>query len=234
MIRGLYAAASAMAAQMLRQEIYAHNLANANAPGFRRSQLALHSFAAELAAAAPQLGRATGGVRTTATRLDLSQGALLTTQGKYDLAISGDGFFVLQTPTGLVYTRDGRFQRDAAGRLVSRQGYPLLGEKGPIVLPAADFTVTAAGEIHCQGQIVDRLRLVVPLNPRPLGYGMYGATRVQPASGSTITQGALEQANVNPIQELGRMMQGLRFYEANATALRYQDESLESLWRIVR
>jgi len=234
MLRGLYAAASAMAAQILRQEIYAHNLANTNAPGFRRSQLALHSFAAHLAAAAPQIGRATGGVRPTETHLDLSQGALLTTHGKYDLAITGDGFFVLQTPTGLAYTRDGRFQRDAAGRLVNRQGYFLLGEKGPIVLPAAEFSVTAAGEIHCQGQTVDRLRLVIPLNPRPLGYGLYGASRVQPALNNTITQGALEQANVNPIQELGRMMQGLRFYEANATALRYQDESLESLWRIVR
>lgn len=228
MLRGLYAAASAMVAQVARQEVYANNLANANSVGFRRGQAVMGSFEAALAEAA------TGGAAASPAPVDLSQGPVVTTGRSLDLAITGDAFFTVQTPQGLACTRDGRFQLDAGRGLVTLSGHPVLGTSGPIVLPSTDFTVSTSGEVSCGGIVVDTLRLQTPQAPRPLGEGLYSATQARPPQAAAVTQGALEHANVNGMQEMGRMMSGYRLYEANATALRYQDESLNSLMRIVQ
>lgn len=234
MIRGLYAAASGMMAQMARQDVYANNLANVNSVGFRRGQAVLGQFSADLAAAAGTPATASGGAMALPASLDLSQGPLSPTSRNLDLALSGDGFFVLQTPKGLVYTRNGQFSLDAQKQLVSGQGYPVLGEQGPITIPSGDFTVDASGQIMTGGQVVARLRVETPLVPRPLGNACFAAAGAQPAKSFTVSQGMIEQANVNAMQEMGRMMNGYRYYEANATALRYQDETLSSLMKVVQ
>lgn len=234
MIRGLYAAASGMMAQMARQDVYANNLANVNSVGFRRGQSILGQFSADLAAATCSTATASGGAMALPEALDLSQGNLSSTSRNLDLALSGNGFFVVQTPKGLVYTRDGRFSLDAQKRLVSAQGYPVLGAQGPMTLPSGDFTVDASGQISAKGQVVGKLRIETPIAPRPLGNACFAATGAQPAKGFTVSQGMIEQANVNAMQEMGRMMNGYRYYEANATALRYQDETLGSLMKVVQ
>lgn len=234
MIRGLYAAASGMMAQMARQDVYANNLANVNSVGFRRGQTVLGQFSTDLAAAAGSSASASGGATALPAALDLSQGTLSPTSRNLDLALSGDGFFVLQTPRGLVYTRDGQFSLDARKRLVNAQGCPVLGDKGPITIPSGDFTVDASGQITAQGQVVGKLRIETPVAPRPLGNACFAANRAQPAKAFTVSQGMLEQANVNAMQEMGRMMNGYRYYEANATALRYQDETLSSLMKVLQ
>ncbi len=227
MIRGLYAAASGMVAQMARQDVYAGNLANANSVGHRRGQVVLSSFEDNLAAAA------TGGAKAVPAALDQSQGLLTTTGRNLDLAIDGPGFFTLQTPQGLAYTRDGRFRLAADNRLMTAAGYPVLTESGPVTLPSADFTITESGEIHSQGRALGCLRLTNLANPNPSGAGLYTG-RPSPSSTSLVKQGALEQSNVNAIREMGRMMNGYRLYEANASALRYQDETLSSLMRLTQ
>lgn len=229
MIRGLYAAASGMMAQMSRQDVYANNLANANSVGFRRGQAVMGQFSADLAAVG-----ATGGAGAQPAALDLTEGPLTTTNRNLDLAISGNGFFVIQTPKGLAYTRDGRFALDSQNRLVNSQGYPVLGTQGRITVPSSDFTVDNAGQITCKGQIVGKLRVVTPVKPRPLGNSCFAAAGATAATGYTVSQGMLEQANVNPVQEMARMLEGYRYYEANASALRYQDESLTSLMKVVQ
>jgi flagellar basal-body rod protein FlgG len=220
-------------AQIARQDVYANNLANANSVGFRRGEIAVGQFTADLAAAVGSASPSAGGAAATEAGLDLSQGPLTSTGRSLDLAINGPGFFTIQTPHGLAYTRDGRFLLDSQRRLITQQGYPVLGEQGPLPLPSTDFSVSATGEITCQGKVVGKLRLMTPVNPRPLGGNTYGATAAKPATQSTVAQGMLEQANVNAIEEMGRIMNGYRLYEANATALRYQDETLGTLMKVV-
>lgn len=79
-----------------------------------------------------------------------------------------------------------------------------------------------------------KLRVALPLKPSPLGNATFAAAGAAPAKDYTVAQGSLEQSNVNAVQEMGRMMNGYRFYEANATAVRYQDETLTSLMRIAQ
>jgi len=234
MLRGLYAAASAMVAQIARQDVYANNLANVNSVGFRRGQTVLGQFPADLQTALGASGAASGGLAATGSGLDLTQGPLVSTDRPLDLALNGDAFFTIQTTQGQAFTRDGRFQLDAQKRLTTLQGNLVLGERGPITLPASDFTVLTDGLINCQGKPVDRLRLSVPTQPQALGNGLYSARGSVASKSSTVSQGSLEQANVNGVAEMGRMLSGYRLYEANATALRYQDETLSSLMKITQ
>ncbi len=234
MLRGLYAAASAMVAQLARQDVYANNLANANSVGFRRSRVALGQFPADLQAALDTAGPAAGGAAAAATDLDTTQGPLTTTSRPLDLALTGDAFFTIQTPNGPAYTRDGRFMLDSRSRLVTLQGQFVLGEQGPITLPATDFTVSAEGEISSGGSVVGKLRLVAPVNARQIGGGLFTAAQAGPAQAFSVSQGMVEQANVNGVQEMARMLNGYRLYEANATALRTQDETVSSLQRVVQ
>lgn len=228
MIRGLYAAASGMVAQMARQDVYADNLANVNSVGFRRGQAVLQEFPVDLAG-----GAASGGTGAGTAGLDLSQGPLVSTQRTLDLAIKGDGFFVVQTPRGVSYTRNGQFQLDSQQHLVTNDGYPVLGDSGPITVSSPDFVVSSDGTVTCAGATAGKLSLVAVSNPQALGSGYYGG-RASRTSDSEVCQGSLEQSNVNAVQEMGRMMNGYRFYEANAAALRYQDETISSLMKVAQ
>jgi len=234
MLRGLYTAASAMVAQLARQDVYANNLANANSVGFRRGRSALGQFDDSLRAAKESTGKASAGAAAGAADIDLAQGALLQTGRPLDMAISGDAFFSVRTPKGTVYTRDGRLQLDSQSRLTTLQGDLVLGERGPITLPTGELAVAQNGEISCGGQVVDRLRLAVPVKPTALGNNLYSAQRITTPKASTVSSGMLEQANVNAVQEMGRMLNGYRYYEAGATALRYQDETLTSLMKTLQ
>lgn len=233
MVRGFYAAASGMVAQIARQDVYASNLANASTVGYRRTQTVSSTFANDLAATLDGSSSASGGTDAVGVPLDLTQGALVSTDRPQDLALNGQGFFTIQTPQGVAYTRDGRFMLDAQKRLVTVQGYPVLGEKGPLTLPNSNYTVTAEGRVLSGKTEVGRLRIVEPTGLRPIGGNAYTATATRAARGFTIAQGMVEQSNVTAMQEMGRMMNGLRLYEANSSALRYQDESLATLAKLI-
>lgn len=234
MTRGLYAAASGMIAQLARQDIHAQNMANASSVGYRRSRSAMASFSEVLAASHNHPERVSGGAVLQAVGVDRTQGALSSTGNSFDLALSGEGFFTVNTPSGLQFTRDGSFQRDARGMLVTRQGYPVMGVSGPIMLPAADMAVTEQGEISSGGRFIDRLRISNPRELQPAGSNLYRAAGFAPAGAYRVAQGMLEQSNVSIITEMGQMLSGLRLYEANAGALRHQDESLGILLQRVQ
>jgi flagellar basal-body rod protein FlgG len=233
MLRGLYAAASGMMTQLARQEVLADNLANASTAGFRRVQTSVGQFRQDLAAAAGATGSAAGGVAVQGAGLDTSDGILVRSDNPLDLALSGNAFFTVQTPRGVAYTRDGRFRLDAERRLVTGRGDLVLGQSGPLTLPAGTVAVTTAGQVSVDGKAVDTLRLAEPAQPKPLGDGLYSSGPTRPATGHTVSQGMVEQSNVNAVQEMGRMMNGNRLYEANATALGYQDSSLGALMRVL-
>ena len=163
MIRGWYTAVSGMRAQQWRMDAVANNLANVNTDAFKREQAAfrtssslllrrmnddgLHNIPFGSADAAPIIGRLGTGVELNELFTDLSQGALRETFSDFDLALDGKGFFVVQTPWGERYTRNGSFILGREGMLLTKEGYPLMGENGPISVRANNFQVDQDGRV---------------------------------------------------------------------------------------
>ena len=154
MIRGLYSAATALQVASEQQEVTAYNLANSNMPGYRERGLVFESFDRVLGRAATATGDVTG-ARTAQTYHDFRPGAIQQTGDPYDLALADpDRFFVLNSPSGFIYTRNGSFIRGADGQITSREGYPLQGDDGPINIPpeTIQFTIASDGSITTDGQ----------------------------------------------------------------------------------
>jgi len=163
MIRGMYTAVSGMRAQQWRLDAVANNLANVNTDGFKREQAAFRTSSSLLirrmnddgrhnipfgsADAAPIIGRLGMGVELNELYTCFSQGPLRETHSQFDLAMDGRGFFVVSTPWGERYTRNGSFILGREGLLLSKEGYPVLGENGPIMVKANNFQIDPEGQI---------------------------------------------------------------------------------------
>ena len=233
MIRGIYTSASGMVPTMTRQTVAANNLANVNTTGFKRDR-AFIRFMPDLDTSL-QRGRGvlsqqaeTGEVIT-----DFGQGPLRQTGGELDVAIKGQGFFVVDTPQGTRYTRNGNFMMNANGQLVTAQGFVVQGEGGPIEPGTGEVIIQQNGEILADGDTIDTLMIVdfqQPYRLAKLGNSLFvpldPADRGTPVEEPSVKQGFLEQANVNIIEEMVNMMQIYRNYESDQRAIRYQDETL--------
>ncbi|MGL5677330.1 MAG: flagellar hook-basal body protein, partial [Cellulosilyticaceae bacterium] len=131
MIRGLYTAATGMNAQAKKMDVISNDLANVNTAGYKKDDVVISSFPEVLMSkigggnATPDgpIGRMALGVRVDEVYTQFSQGSLVKTDGLVDIAIQGDGFFVVETPAGMAYTRDGKFSITADGMLVTKEGY---------------------------------------------------------------------------------------------------------------
>jgi flagellar basal-body rod protein FlgF len=140
MISGLYSAATAMDAAAIRHETSATNLANAHLPGFRRRVLSQTPFDVTMADAQEKSGMSTllgttVGTADDAIKMDFSQKGFKETGNRLDIALNGDGFFVVEGPVGPLYTRNGQFAVNAGGELLTVDQLPVLGVNGPIVIP---------------------------------------------------------------------------------------------------
>ncbi|MDZ7373222.1 MAG: flagellar basal-body rod protein FlgF [candidate division KSB1 bacterium] len=230
MLEGIYTSAAGMLPRTNQLEVIANNLANVSTAGFKRDRVTFRqTLDAELAVAA-ETGE-TQGAQEVVT--DFSQGPLEKTDRPLDLAIDGEGFFVVQTAAGERYTRAGSFRLDAAGRIVTPDGYPVLGERGPIVLHEGSVEVRSDGEIWQKGVAVGRLRVVNFPNLRALakeGHSLFRLRdpNVRPVAleNVRIKQGYLEGSNVNALEEMVEMMVVVRNFEAEQKAIQTQDETL--------
>src|SRR5688572_11606313 len=141
MDRGLYIAASGMLAEQIRQDQIANDLANASTPGYKSDRTAQSTFGDLLLANSTNgavVGRQSTAVQVAEIRTDFTPSAGRETGEPLDFAITGEGFFAVQTPEGVRYTRNGQFSLDTSGRLVTAQGHPVLGSGGrPIAAGAA-------------------------------------------------------------------------------------------------
>ncbi|HSV57218.1 MAG TPA: flagellar basal-body rod protein FlgF [Magnetospirillaceae bacterium] len=163
MIRGWYTGASGMMAQQIRLDAVANNLANVDTNGFKR-ETAVHKAFAQLLLRrlnddgvhihplgsgdmAPIIGKLGTGVETNELYVEFQQGALKQTENEFDLALEGKGFFTVQTPNGERYTRNGGFILGREGILMTKGGYPVLGETGPVRIKANNFQVDPQGRI---------------------------------------------------------------------------------------
>lgn len=235
MLRGLYSAASGMLATISAQEVITNNLANVNTPGFKRDIPVCESFSNILWR---KINQDTSQIRMQNTVIDLRQGKLTFTDNVFDFALEGEGFFVLSTPQGIAYTRAGSFSLDEDGHLVNSDGYALLGEAEPIVIPDEKITgleFSGRGEVIVDGRVIDRIRVDEVTDPYLLGKegGNLFRSFAPPASISAtavqIKQGYLETSNVEIIPEMVNLIDNLRTYEANQKLIQLQDDTLKKL-----
>ena len=235
------AAASAMNANARAQEIIARNLANANTTGFKKGVVVFEDFSNVLADAATNVAPAI--VADSQELVDYSEGSHTYTGNTLDVALQGEGFFVLQNPDPAqadrpLYTRKGQFTLDETGQLVNTAGFTVMGESGAITFPAdaQNILITADGSVSADGNSVGRLMVVDLDRPYTLERTNFTAFREpesveasQPAAGYQVRQGYLEESNVDILTELVTMISVLRNFEANQRSVATTDEALKQL-----
>jgi flagellar basal-body rod protein FlgG len=227
MIKGIYTAARALDSRMRNLEIVANNLANVNTAGYKR-ELPFSEVIDQYGNA--QIQQAS----------DFRTGELAQTSNPLDLAVSGNGFFVVQNGDNLQITRNGKFSISSEGFLVNQQGYKVMGSNGAINIDKLQsnqngvITVSNSGEIKLDDQIVDNLLIVNPDDPqqtvRTSGenfiLGTNGFTTT-PESDYQIKQGYYEESNVNPIKEMQDMILLNNQYDSAHKMINYLDKSLD-------
>jgi flagellar basal-body rod protein FlgG len=258
MIRALYSAASGMTAQQMNVDNIAHNLANANTNGFkmRRMQfqdLLYQSFIQPGAAAGSQTVVPSGlqiglGTRAAANEIIFSQGVFQQTDNPLDMVIQGKGFFQIRQPSGTVaYTRDGGFQLDRDGNLVTSAGDPIepqitIPPSAQTITVAADGTVSYTLPGQTASQTAGQIQLANFANPaglNSLGKNLYTPTDAsgEPTVGNpggqeglgTLMQGYVEGSNVSIVEEFINMIVSQRAYEANSKVVKAADEMYQQV-----
>lgn len=230
MDRGIYVALSGAVAQERRMELLADNLANVSTAGFKGQKAvfeeAVPGFGNLLAGTNPRSFTSLDKVVT-----DMSQGMMENTGRSLDVAIEGDGFFTVKTPNGMRYTRDGSFSLTADGTLVTREGYQVMGEKGPVLLTGPEVSISSTGDIEANGIVVDKLRLVSFNNVMNLvreGNLFAPAddtVKVVPVDPkTTVAQGYVENSNINAVRAMTEMIDAMRSYETHAKMVQTMDE----------
>jgi len=232
MLKGIYNAASGMLPEIVRLDAVANNLANANTAGFKRNVVFSQEFTkAQQKAMARQVDWET--TLTTGVKIDFSQGPISRTSSPLDFAIDGDGFFVISTPNGEMFTRNGNFVLSPEGKLVTADGYPVLSEAGDISVAGNKFVVDRNGSITVDDKPIGVLQVVTFSQPPPLrraAPGLFipiaGSASPTRAEEFVIIQGSLEGANVNLISEMVGMIECYRHFETAQRTMQIQDESL--------
>ncbi len=258
MMRSLSIAKTGLEAQQTQLDAITHNLANVGTNGYKRAgvvfeDLMYQNLRASGTASSEQsqlpIGLQVGlGVRAAGVTRNFSQGNLQQTGSNTDIAIKGNGFFQVQMPDGsTAYTRDGGFQVDANGQIVTSNGHVV---QPGITIPANALTVTIANDGTVQvttpgatatPQTVGQIQLASFINPagrEPRGQNLFSETAasgtpVASAPGTngsgTLQQGYVETSNVNVVQELVSMIQTQRAYELNSKAISTSDQMLQRL-----
>jgi flagellar basal-body rod protein FlgG len=257
MLRSLWIAKTGMEGQQTKLDSISNNLANVGTNGFKRAgvvfeDLMYQSLRSPGASTSEQTQLPTGlqvglGARVASTTRHFGQGALQQTGNNFDVAIKGQGFFQITLPDGSTgYTRDGAFQVDSAGQLVTPSGFAL---QPGITIPAnaqsvtigADGTVSVVVSGQTQPLAQGQIQLATFINPaglEPRGGNLFAETAASgtpnvaaPGSGAhgSLQQGFVEGSNVNVVEELVTMIATQRAYELNSKAIQTSDQMLQRL-----
>lgn len=225
---GGYVTLTRQSGLMREMQVVANNIANLSTAGFRREGVVFSEYL--------QKGGEGGWIsmaNANARVVDLTQGGMSTTNGSFDFAIQGEGFFLIDTPQGQRLTRAGSFTPSAEGTLVTPDGNPLLDAGGtPIAVPAGKVALAADGTLSANGQPFARIGLWAPVDPLALRHQsgtLFDGGAVQPAEGATLMQGMLEDSNVDPVTEVSRMIEVQRAYELGQGFLDREDERMRGV-----
>ncbi|HUF10700.1 MAG TPA: flagellar basal-body rod protein FlgF [Rhodothermales bacterium] len=224
-----------MSSLIHEQERVANNLANANTIGYKRDRTFVEALGEHLdAEGAPRSDR------SSTQWASMDQGALESTGNPLDLAIKGEGFFVLSSEdTGdLRYTRAGRFTLDSQGLLRDPLGFQVEGDSGPLQFPALveNIEVAEDGTVRADGNAIGRIRLVRfedAMSLQRLDNAAFTVPGSEPVDVEhpTMIQGHLETSNVNPLSEMSEMITHFRLFETQQKLLQSTDQILGSVTR---
>ena len=260
MINSLWISKTGMEAQQMQLDVISNNLANVSTNGFKKSHAVFEDLMYQNlrqvgSATNEQANLPTGlqvglGVRTVATSRNFSQGNLQQSNNNLDVAVQGNGFFQVTMPDGTTgYTRDGAFQLDSQGRMVTSGGMQL---SGGITVPGnataltvsqdGVVSVTVPGNVNPQNiGTITTASFINPAGLEPKGQNIYAesAASGQPTVGTPsqnglgpLMQGFVETSNVNVVQELVTMIQTQRAYEMNSKAIQTSDQMLQKLGQL--
>jgi flagellar basal-body rod protein FlgF len=227
---GLYTTLTRQSGLMREMQVVAHNIANISTTGFRREGVIFSEYVKRMEDG-PSLSMANGDAR----HMDLRQAGLSQTGGTFDLAIQGDGFFLIETPQGQSLTRAGSFLPNAEGELVNPDGHRLLDlGGGPVFVPpdVGPVAISTDGTLSAKGQPLAQIGLWQPEDPLKMTHGggtIFISAAVVPAETATILQGFVEESNVNPISEIARMIEVQRAYEMGQNFLEKEDERMRGV-----
>jgi flagellar basal-body rod protein FlgG len=256
----LYSAASGMDAQQINLNTISNNIANVNTTGFKKSKVEFQDLFYQTAR---QAGRESGAGNIVPTSVELgngsqvvstskvfTQGQLTQTGEKLDLAIQGDGFLEIERPDGTsAYTRDGALKIGADGRVMTSEGFPVIGGFQPVPAGTSAIGISAGGDVTMttpNGTQTFRIQLVRFTNPsglQSIGGSLFLET---PASGvpeigspgengfGTVMQGYLETSNVNVVEEMVGMILAQRAYEMNSKSIQSVDDMLQRVSNLKR
>ncbi len=263
-----------MAAKQQQMDVVANNLANVNTPAFKEDLTLFKSFPEMLMRridddgvhkfplgswdTRPIVGKLGTGVEVNEVYTQFDQGNLQHTENPFDVALTGKGFFTVMTPEGERYTRNGSFTIDKSGTLMTKEGFPVMGENGVIKVKHHNFTISSQGEVFVnqkfqepverqvqmaensfdQIQRVDQLKIVeFPLDRyiKKTGSSFYketdesGKPFMNRDTKTEVKQGFLEMSNVNVVREMVHMIEVHRAYEASQKSISTHDGALDRL-----
>lgn len=241
MIKGLYTAAAGMLTTARDLDITTNNLSNVNTDGYKKDDGIKESFPEILFnrisgnQREKRLGSITTGVHLAEDYTDFSGGNLRHTGNQLDVAIDGRGMFVVQTPAGERYTRNGNFTLNNDNQLVTQQGYPVLNRDGnPVEIDiTGEVQIDRTGRILVANQLIDNLQIAEAAEETELtkmGENLFIAEEdadIQPAEDFELLQRHLEGSNVDVVEEMVKVIKSNRHYEANQKVASAVDETLE-------
>ncbi|MBA2655970.1 MAG: flagellar hook basal-body protein [Tatlockia sp.] len=226
MIDAIKSTQLAMISDQNRLQTINQNISNMLTPGYKQQLVDLsfkEQLSTELNPAFPQLQNAH----------NLTQGPMMHTKASTDLALAGEGFFVVHTEKGLLYTRRGDLHLNEHGELSSFTGGLVMGRSGSIVINDNEFSVDKKGNISIGDQKIDQLRIVKFSSNQPLSYlgqGLYQSSESPlPAESTTpVLQGYIEQSNVKSVDEMMELVKTSRHFEASQHVMRIADGLLST------
>jgi flagellar basal body rod protein FlgG len=233
----LYQAAAAMNAQNRWQEVIAGNIASSSVPGYKKQDVSFSAFDAGMMPSGPAGRPQAYSLPRVSSQIDFSQGEIRYTGRDTDVAVEGAGFFEVQLPNGKSsYTRDGQFHLNGQGQLVSKDGFAVMGQGGPITIDRSiqgPIRISGTGEISKGSTTIGRLKVVGFADPSTLasvGGGQFLPTdpSVQPQDvpNPTVRQGYIEGSNTSTVSEMTGLISSMRAFEANQKVIQTQDERM--------
>jgi len=253
MIRGIYTAASGMQNAEMQMDTLANNLANVNTVGFKKNGVNFQAFPEMMmkrldAQGVHDVGQLMSGSKVRSTAVNFNQGNIRQTGNTLDVAIQGDGFFMVQDPESkeMSYTRNGEFIVDAQGYLTTIDGHWVMSQRAneqesPLVIPydAKKIEIANGGSVTVNGQQVGNIKVAVFDNPQTLEKfkeNLYKTTEASTQKvfryayenpGYQLFQGNLELSNVNVVAEMVNNITGMRLYESLQKNIQMQNQTLE-------
>jgi flagellar basal-body rod protein FlgG len=217
------------------------NMVGSEIPGYKQADVSVRGFPLEMEKASRRIDAMKPQVEDTF--YNQIQGALIKTNGKLDMALGSEGYFVVAGPWGEGFTRDGRFRLDKDGRMLTVAGnLSVLGENGPIIIPqGAEVEVTQVGEIKVDGLVVDRVRVALPeggvgldsLNGSIFQRNNPGVVMTE-VEKPRVIQGYVEASNINIVDQMMEMMELERTYSVNSKVIQTRGDMLTKAMELGR